>query len=81
MSVESLYLIKKKTDNLEQTKTSSQETLEFQMKLSRQTICFDDPLRLVKDKWLFAITTLELYNSIFHITKKMKSFRSLWLLD
>ena len=58
---ELLLLIKKHTDTLiEQTKTKSQETLEFKLIRSKQTFLFNPPINLVEEgKWLLGVTSLE----------------------
>ena len=73
---ELLLLIKKHTDTLiEQTKTKSQETLEFKMNKQRQTFSFSPPINLVEeDKWLLAVSSFEYTNSVFNITDDNNSF-------
>ena len=76
MNNELLLLIKKHTDTLiEQTKTKSQETLEFKMNKQRQTFSFNPPINLVEeDKWLLAVSSFECTNSVFNITNENNSF-------
>ena len=70
MNNELLLLIKKHTDTLiEQTKTKTQETLEFKMNKQRQTFSFNPPIILTEeDKWLLAVSSFECTNSVFNIT-------------
>ena len=76
MNNELLLLIKKHTDTLiQQTKTKSQETLEFKMNKQTQTFSFNPPLNLIEeDKWLLAVSSLECTNSVFNITNENNSF-------
>ena len=76
MNNELLLLIKKHTDTLiEQTKTRSQETLEFRMNKQRQTFSFNPPISLVEEgKWLMAVSLFECTNSVFNITNENNSF-------
>ena len=76
MNNELLLLIKKHTDTLiEQTKTKSQETLEFKMNRQKQTFSFNPPINLVEEgKWFLGVTSLERTNSVFHITNENISF-------
>ena len=49
MDNELLLLIKKRTETLiEQTKTKTQETLEFKMNMQMETFSFPPPLNLVE---------------------------------
>ena len=76
MNNELLLLIKKHTDTLiEQTKTRSQETLEFRMNKQRQTFSFNPPINLLEEgKWLLAVSLFECTNSVFNITNENNSF-------
>ena len=76
MNNELLLLLKKHTDTLiEQTKTRSQETLEFKMNKQRQTFSFNPPINLIEeDKWLLAVSSFECTNSVFNITDDNNSF-------
>ena len=76
MNNELLLLIKKHTDTLiEQTKTKSQETLEFKMNKQMQTFSFNPPINLVEEgKWLMAVSSFECTNSVFNITNENNSF-------
>ena len=76
MNNELLLLIKKHTDTLiQQTKTKPQETLEFKMKIQRQTFSFNAPINLVEGgKLLLAVSSFECTNSVFNITNENNSF-------
>ena len=76
MKNELLLLIKKHTDKLiEQTKTKSQETLEFKMNKQMQTFSFNPPINLVQEgKWFLAVSSLECTNSVFNFTNENNSF-------
>ena len=71
-----LLLIKKYTDTLiEQTITRPQETLEFKISKQMQTFSFDPPINLIEEgKWLLAVSSFELKNSVFNITNENNSF-------
>ena len=58
---------------IEQTHTKPQETLEFKMNKSRQTIHFKSPIQ-VKEDWMLGLTDLEVYDSIFNITEESNNF-------
>ena len=76
MNNQLLLLIKKHTDTLiEQTRTKSQETLEFQMKKQMQTFSVSPPINLVEEgKWLLAMSSFECTKSVFKLTKENNSF-------
>ena len=52
-----------------QTHTRPEETLEFKITKPKQTYHFNHPNQ-VKGDWVLELTSLEMYNSIFNITKK-----------
>ena len=54
---------------IEQTHRKTEETLEFKMVKPRETFHFNPPI-LIKDNWMLGLTDLEVYNSIFNITKE-----------
>ena len=76
MNNEFLLLNKKHTDTLiENTRTRSQETLEFKMNKKMQTFSFNPPINLVEEgKWLLAVSSFECTNSVFNITNENNSF-------
>ena len=76
MNNQLLLLIKKHTDTLiEQTKTKSQETLEFKMNKQMQTFSFNPPINLVEEgKWLLGVSSFECTNSVFNITNENNLF-------
>ena len=55
---------------IEQTHKKPEETLEFNMIKSRETFHFKQSIHL-KGDWMLRLTDLEVYNSIFDITKKI----------
>ena len=59
---------------IEQTHTKPQETLEFKMIKPRETIHFNPPIQ-TKEDWMLGLIGLEVYNSIFNITKENNKFR------
>ena len=64
---------------IEQTKTESQETLEFKMNKQMQRFSFNPPINLVEgDKWLMAVSLFDCTNSAFNITNKTTVFQSLY---
>ena len=58
---------------MKQTHTKPQETLEFEMIKPREAFHFN-PLVEVKEDWMIALADLEVYNSIFNITKDNNKF-------
>ena len=60
---------------IEQTKTKSQETLEFKMKKEMQTFRFYHQKKLIEGgNWLLVVTSFGAANSLFHITDENNSF-------
>ena len=76
MNNELLLLIKKHTDTLtEQTKTRSQDTLEFVMEKQMETFSFNPPInRAEEGKWLLAVTSFEATISVFNTSDENNSF-------
>ena len=76
MNNELLLLIKKYTHTLiEQTKTKSQETLEYKMNKQMETFTFPPPISLGEEgKWLSGVTSLECTNSVFSMTNESNLF-------
>ena len=58
---------------VEQTHRKSEETVEFKMFKSREIFHFNPPIRNEGD-WMPGLIDLELYNSIFNITKENNKF-------
>ena len=58
---------------IEQTHTKSQETLENKMIKPRETFHFKPPIQIQGD-WMIGLTDLEVYDSIFNITKENNKF-------
>ena len=59
---------------IEQIHTKPQETLEFEMTKPRETFHFNPPIQIKRD-WMIGLTDLEVYNSIFNITKENNKFQ------
>ena len=57
-------LLNKPTEN-----RKPQETLEFKMLKPKETIHFNPPIK-TKGEWMIGLIDLEVYNSIFNITKE-----------
>ena len=58
---------------IEQIHRKPEETLEFKMNKPRET--FDSiPSKPIEGSWLIGLTSLEVYNSIFNITKENNKF-------
>ena len=71
---DSLLLITKNCATLiEQTHRKAEETLEFNMVKSRETFHFKPPIQ-INGNWMIGLTDLEVYNSIFNITKQNNKF-------
>ena len=58
---------------VEQTHRKPEETLEFKMLKSRETFLFKPPIQ-TKGDWMLGLIDLEVYNSIFNITKENNKF-------
>ena len=58
---------------VEQTHRKPEETLEFKMLKSRETYHFKPPIQ-TKGDWMLRLIELEVYNSIFNITKENNKF-------
>ena len=58
---------------IKQTHRKAEETLEFKMNKSREIFHFKPPIQIQGD-WMIGLTNLEVYNSIFNITKKNNKF-------
>ena len=58
---------------IEQTHRKPEETLEFKMIKARETFHFTPPVQ-IKGDWIFGLTKLEVYNSIFNITEENNKF-------
>ena len=54
---------------IEQTHRKPEETLEIKMLKSRETFHFNTPIH-TKGDWMLGLIDLEVYNSIFNITKE-----------
>ena len=65
---------------IEQTDTKPQETLEFKTNKSRETFHFKPPIQ-VKGDWMIGLVDLEVYNSIFNITRENNKFELYKFLD
>ena len=69
-----LMSITKKCEKLvEQTHRKPEETLEFKMNKPRETFHFKPPIQ-TKGDWMQGLIDLEVYNSIYNITKKNNKF-------
>ena len=55
---------------VEQTHRKPEETLVFKMLKSRETFHFNPPIH-TKGDWMLGLIELEVYNSVFIITKKI----------
>ena len=58
---------------IEQTHRKPEETLEFKMLKQRETFHFNPPIQ-TKGDWMLGLIDLEVYNSIFNITKENNKF-------
>ena len=58
---------------VEQTHRKPEETLEFKMYKSRETFHFNPPIHTEGD-WMLGLIDLEVYNSLFNITKENNKF-------
>ena len=53
---------------IQQTHTEPQETIEFKLNKSRETLPFNPPIQIKRD-WMVGLTSLEIYNFYFNITE------------
>ena len=58
---------------IEQTHRKPEETLEFKMLKSKEIFHFNPPIQ-TKGNWMIGLIDLEVYNSIFNITKENNKF-------
>ena len=58
---------------VEQTHRKPEEILEFKMVKARETFHFNPPIQ-VKEDWMLGLIDLEVYNSIFNVTKENNKF-------
>ena len=58
---------------VQQTHRKPEETLEFKMVKPREMFCFNPPIQ-TKGDWMIGLIDLEVYNSIFKITKENNKF-------
>ena len=58
---------------VEQTHRKPEETLEFKMLKSKEVFHFNPPIQ-TKGDWMLGLIDLEVYNSIFNITKENNKF-------
>ena len=58
---------------IEQTHRKPEETLEFKMLKSKEIFHFNPPMQTIGD-WMLGLIDLEVYNSIFNITKENNKF-------
>ena len=58
---------------VKQTHRKPEETLEFKMLKPRETFHFNPPIQ-TKGEWMLGLIDLEVYNSIFNITKENNKF-------
>ena len=58
---------------VEQTHRKPEETLEFKMIKPKETFHFNPPIQ-VKEDWMLGLIDLEVFNSIFNITKENNKF-------
>ena len=68
-----LSITKNSETLIKQTHRKAEETLEFKMIKPRETFHFKPPIQITGD-WMIALTDLEIYNSIFNITKENNKF-------
>ena len=64
---------------VEQTHRKPEETLEFKMLKSRETFHFNTSIH-TKGDWMLGLIDLEVYNSVFNITKKIINLNFILIL-
>ena len=65
---------------IEQTHRKAEETLEFKLTKSRETLYFRPPIQ-INGYWMLGLTSLEVYNSIYNITEENNKFEIYKLPD
>ena len=68
-----LSITKNCEELVEQTHRKPEESLEFKMLKPRETFHFNPPIQ-TKGEWMLGLIDLEVYNSIFNITKENNKF-------
>ena len=68
-----LSLTKKCGKLVEQTHRKPEETLDFKMIKSKETFLLNPPIQ-IKGNWMIGLVDLEIYNSVFNITKGNNKF-------
>ena len=58
----------------EQTHRKAEKTLEFKLIKPKETFYFNQPIQ-IKEDWMIGLTSLEVYNSIFHINTTNNKFQ------
>ena len=64
-----LSIAKSNLDIVENTLSKPQATLEFKMNKQKESFSFDIPQDL-PEQWMMGVTSLEVYNTVYNITKK-----------
>ena len=59
---------------IKQTHRKAEETLENKLNKSRETLDFNPPIQIRVD-WMIGVTSFEVYNSLFNITKEIKKIK------
>ena len=62
---------------VQQTHRKPEETLEFKMLKPRETFHFNPPIQ-TKGDWMLGLIDLEVYNSVFNITKENNKISTLY---
>ena len=68
-----LSITKNSETLIKQTHRKAEETLEFIMIKLRETFHFEPPIQ-IKGDWMIGLGDLEVYNSIFNITRENNKF-------
>ena len=58
---------------IQQTQTRAEETVEFKMIKPRETFHFNLPIQ-IEGYWMFGLTSLEVYNSVFNVNTTNNKF-------
>ena len=68
-----INILKRNKEN-NATKTRLQETLEFELVKSIDNFSLNTPLEMEEEKYTIAVTSLEVYSSVFHETEHNNIF-------
>ena len=69
-----LSIAKSNQENVKNTYSKPQKTLEFKMTKQKEFFSFDVPLNL-EEKSMMGVTSLEVYNTVYNFTEKNNKYK------